>query len=794
MEFGIVKFGFIGPSYSAKSTAVADEECINLYAETIETPGAQTQRSYFGTPGLKVFSADVNGGPVRCELWTGTRFFTVDGDTLYEVLSDGSRISIGYVYNDGNPVSMAASANQLLIVSSGNALCYTLVADAWVANKVYAVGDQILDAAGHIQSATPKAWAASTSYAVGAQIVDGNGNVQQAAQAQWAANTVYEIGAELVDPMGHVQKASAKQWAANTAFQVNNEIVDNNGNIQKAFALAWAAGTNYAVGFQIVDSNGNVQKVTTAGVSGPTAPTWAIAGTTADNTVVWTFQASSGGSAGTSGPSVPSWSTIGATLDGTGTLAWVFFGSSAGKAGTSGAAIPAFNDTGGNITDNGTLVWSDQGVATDAGTSGTSVPSFGIATTPDSGTLIWIFQAASNGNAGTSGASIPAFNDAGGTTPDGPNTLVWQDKGLRLLTVTPQLAGTPLSTQYSDGYFIVMFANSNKFQMSAILDGTIWPGIQVNAVSVFPENIVGIIVSHRELWVCGSQHIQPYTDTGSLEIFDVIPGTLIETGLAATFGLNIVDNTVFWIGEDIRGGRQAWRANGYTPQRISTHAVEAALSSYTAEQIASLVSYSYQDGGHLFWQLYIPGTDCSWVFDVAENMWHKRAEWSVRDAVFSPHRSWNHVWAFGKHLVGDWQTGNIYEMKLAYDTGGGVFAFVTDNGAVIRRLRRSPTVVDEMQWIPHSSLTVDFMPGVGPQPPLLDGDGNPRPPQAMLRWSDDRGSTWSNWHTVGVGFAGEYSHRSIWWRLGRSRYRVYELSLTDPVPWTIVDAYLGLAK
>lgn len=358
--------------------------------------------------------------------------------------------------------------------------------------------------------------------------------------------------------------------------------------------------------------------------------------------------------------------------------------------------------------------------------------------------------------------------------------------------VTSQLAGAPIQADYGDGYFIVCFAGTNKFQISAILDGTTWPGIQVNAVSVFPENIVGIKISHRELWVFGLQHAQPYQDTGTDEIYDVIPGALVETGLAATFGRDIVDNTVFWISEDIRGARQAWRASGYTPQRISTHAVETALSSYSADQIANLVSYSYQDAGHLFWVLYIPGTDCTWVYDVAEGLWHKRSS-DVVPGTSGPHLSWNHSYAFGKHLVGDWNSGNLYEMKLAYDTGGGVYAFVTDNGETIRRLRRSPTLVQEMEWIYHKEFVADFAVGLGPQPPLQDGDGNDRPPQAMLRWSNDRGFTWSNEHVANCGYSGEYSTRVIWRRLGRSRYRVYELSVSDPIPWALVDAYLKAA-
>lgn len=65
-----------------------------------------------------------------------------------------------------------------------------------------------------------------------------------------------------------------------------------------------------------------------------------------------------------------------------------------------------------------------------------------------------------------------------------------------------------------------------------------------------------------------------------------------------------------------------------------------------------------------------------------------------------------------------------------------------------------------------------------------------RGPQAMLRWSDDGGHSWSNLYNVDCGTAGNYLTRAIWRRLGRSRDRVYELSVSDPVPWRVVDAYL----
>jgi hypothetical protein len=344
------------------------------------------------------------------------------------------------------------------------------------------------------------------------------------------------------------------------------------------------------------------------------------------------------------------------------------------------------------------------------------------------------------------------------------------------IEVTDKLAATPTKAEYSDGYGIVVLSG-NKFQVSDPLDFTSWPGLQVSEISVFPEDLVSVCVNHREPWFFGARHTQPYQDTGSDAVFDVIQGTMLEVGCISPQSPCRIDNSIFWVGQDERGGMIAWRAQGYTPQRISTHAVEVALQSYA--NITQQASYSYQDGGHLFWVLYIPGAECTWVYDVTENLWHKRAAWS--GGVYGPHWSQNHAYAFGKHLVGDWNSAKIYEMSQAY---------LDDDGTTIRRLRRPPVLSNEMRWIYMSQLVVDFAVGLGPQPPLLDGNGNPRPPQAMLQISRDRGNTWSSERIAGTGLAGQYTTRAVWFRLGRSRYPQFQIVVTDPIPWVIVDGYL----
>ena len=63
----------------------------------------------------------------------------------------------------------------------------------------------------------------------------------------------------------------------------------------------------------------------------------------------------------------------------------------------------------------------------------------------------------------------------------------------------------------------------------------------------------------------------------------------------------------------------------------------------------------------------------------------------------------------------------------------------------------------------------------------------------MLRWSDDGGETWGPERWVSAGKIGNYGTRAIWRRLGRSYDRVYELVVTDPIPWRVIGAYLELA-
>ena len=333
-----------------------------------------------------------------------------------------------------------------------------------------------------------------------------------------------------------------------------------------------------------------------------------------------------------------------------------------------------------------------------------------------------------------------------------------------------------------------LIANSNQFQWSTPLDATMWDALDTTRVSVFAGNVLSMFADHNELWFWGERQSQPYALTGSANVFDIIPGGFIEAGIYAPNSPVRLDNSIFWLGGDERGAGVVWRANGYTPNRVSNHAIEFALqgylTTYGSTGLSTAVGYSYQDQGHGFYVLYFPLPSATWVYDVATGMWHQRGYWNATNGIFTAHHSQNHTFNFGKHLVGDWSSGKVYDMNIAY---------YDDAGNPIRRVRRTRHASSDQSYVFFKTLQIYAETGVGPQPPLTDGAGNPRDPMINLRWSNDGGKTWANEISVGIGQAGNYNQRVMFRRLGRGRARVWEVSASDPVPYRLIGAFLDFS-
>lgn len=334
---------------------------------------------------------------------------------------------------------------------------------------------------------------------------------------------------------------------------------------------------------------------------------------------------------------------------------------------------------------------------------------------------------------------------------------------------------------YLDGYFVFNEPDSQRIWVTAILEGTSIDALDFASAEGSPDQLLSLLIDHREAWLFGTNSIEVWYDAGTPDFpLARIQGAYLEIGCAAPYSVAKLDNGVFWLGSDARGRGVVYRATGYQGIRISTHAVEWQIQQY--DDMSDAIAYTYQQDGHPFYVLIFPSANTTWVYDVATERWHERAAFS--NGSFLRHRS-NCQMSFGDEIVvGDYENGNLY----AFDQN--VF---TDNGSIQKWLRRwralAPGQNNFKRSAQHDLQLVGQM-GVG----LVTGQGSD--PQVMLRWSDDGGHTWSNEHWASLGLMGEYGIRAMWRRLGMTqklRDRVYEASCTDAVSGYFTGAELRVS-
>ena len=362
---------------------------------------------------------------------------------------------------------------------------------------------------------------------------------------------------------------------------------------------------------------------------------------------------------------------------------------------------------------------------------------------------------------------------------------------------------------YLDGYFVLNEPNSQKLWVTSLLDGLSIDPLDFASAEGSPDQLVALIVDHREVWLFGSNSVEVWYNAGTTDFpLARIQGAYNEIGCIAPYSVAKADNSVFWLGADARGNGIVYRANGYQGQRISTHAVEWQIQQYG--QLSDAVAFTYQQEGHVFYVLNFPTANSTWVYDVATGAWHERAYWNA--GAFARHRANCQVNFNGEVIVGDYDNNKLY----AFDTF--VYSDAGNPQRWLRSWRALPTGQNNLTRSAHHSLQLDCEAGVGlpgidtslqftltteEGPTLLSEEGDDFlvevlqtqgvNPKVMLRWSDDGGHTWSHEHWVEIGRLGEYGRRAIWRRLGMTmklRDRVYEISGTDPVKITLLGAEL----
>jgi len=311
------------------------------------------------------------------------------------------------------------------------------------------------------------------------------------------------------------------------------------------------------------------------------------------------------------------------------------------------------------------------------------------------------------------------------------------------------------SVAYVDGYFAFSApGNTSQWFISRLLDPLAFDALDFAFSDAVP-NVVRRLVSHRgQLWTLGEGGFEVWYDAGSSGLettpgvsffpFRRMAGGVVPIGTTSAMSVCRADQSVFWLGID----GLVYRSDGYTPKRISTHAIEAIIGTSTV----GLHAFAHPYRGHWFYCL-TTVNDRTLVYDIATGNWHERSTstdgtgpWRAGTAAVDN----NSI-----HLLGDRTTGALYYLAMTPDDAGVV---------TIRQATLPPLWADTKRAF-CARVEIE-----------MESGGAQSPGPVLLQWSDDGAHTFNAGRIMSAGVPGDYRHRVYTTRLGSFRQRTFKIS------------------
>lgn len=323
---------------------------------------------------------------------------------------------------------------------------------------------------------------------------------------------------------------------------------------------------------------------------------------------------------------------------------------------------------------------------------------------------------------------------------------------------------------YLNGFFLFN-APGTPYWYWSLSNSVSFNALDIASKSSYADNIKTIGVRQREVWLIGTLTTEPWYLSGTAEsVFEAVASVLVPYGAIAIYSMASIDGSLFWLAQDLKGQGIVVQTKGYEVVKISTFALDNEIQKYG--DLSDAVAGSYQVDGHTFYVLHFPTADKTWAYDLSTKQWAEQA-WTDNEGVDHCDRARFYAHAYDRVIGQDWETGLLYELSTDV---------YTDNGDSIKYLRSFPHVLDEMKRITHWNMVVDIQCGT-----IEDQDADPL---LLMRYSDDRGQTWSDPLETSMGKTGEYDTSPQFARLGMARDRVYELSWTANMKTALNGVYI----
>lgn len=308
-------------------------------------------------------------------------------------------------------------------------------------------------------------------------------------------------------------------------------------------------------------------------------------------------------------------------------------------------------------------------------------------------------------------------------------------------------------------------------------------GLFVGGKTDYPDPMQTLYVNRHEILLFGLKKSEIWYDAGNAQFpFAELPGAYIEHGTIAPYSVASIDISVFWLGHDLQSGLDVvFRQRGYQCTVISNYALSFALRKMrtSGADLSDACAYTYEQDGHYFYVLNFTSGNQTWVFDDSVNdpmlAWTQRG-WQPHMGPLARDRVQCFASIYGKNCGLDWENGTLYELDPEYyadDVLGVPYPI-----SFTRTFQHIGTAYNEGgQLIQANGKQIEFNSFMADME-CGTIDGGAVTPQITLRYSDDRGRTFTGAVLQSIGNLGEYLTWPTWRVLGRARDRVFELTWT----------------
>lgn len=314
-----------------------------------------------------------------------------------------------------------------------------------------------------------------------------------------------------------------------------------------------------------------------------------------------------------------------------------------------------------------------------------------------------------------------------------------------------------IDLENQDDYIIVAKKNSNQFQISNLSDTTSWDALDFASKYAQSDNLQAINIHQSKLWLIGDKTSEIWYNNGDANFpFGRMSDTMLHFGTKAKRTLANNGNYFLFLESNSRGGYRVVQVlpsvYGTTPSPVSTPPIDTIISSFTT--ISDAHAYIYNKDGHEFYDITFPSEGVTLTYDIPvakesdtlKGGWYYRK--SYNGATYGRFLANCQAFCYGKNLVGDYNSGNIYYQDSSN--------YTENDTPIIRQLVTppGPTYNSGNRVFIHK-LQIDVETDVGSNKTFT------------LEKSLDNGNTWLS---VGTYTVPEKGNRIIINGLGSTRY------------------------